>query len=196
MSGSLPALPGFASLDVSGISGSYSTISQSSRRNSRKSNYHLWELTIVYPVMTVAEFRPVWAFINSQFGKFDTFTVPAYDNPLGVASGSPIVSSSTINTVTISGANLSVTGWLKAGDVVSFTGGTKLYMVTADVNSDASGFAIIPVYPDLMSTPGIGSAASITNAAYTVSLKNKIQKFNASIGGFYRFEIDVIESLT
>ncbi len=76
--------------------------------------------------------------------------------PIGVATGSPLVNGAqTASPALITqsfnskGWTASVTGIVKAGDILSFNNQQQRYMVQADANSDGTGLATITVSPGL-----------------------------------------------
>lgn len=84
---------------------------------------------------------------------------------LGAGGGTPLV-----NGASQTGSSIITDGWpnstlvLKAGDVVQFAGVTLVYDVTADVTSDGSGNATIPISPNIFSggSPAENAAVTIT----------------------------------
>ncbi len=90
--------------------------------------------------------------------------------PLGVATGTPIANGAqtagTVNVLT-KGWTASVNQILRAGDVISFAGHLTRYAVTADVNSDGSGNATVPVVPMILGSGGLTQAIA-NNEAITV----------------------------
>lgn len=86
---------------------------------------------------------------------------------VGALGGTPLVNAAnqTGSSIITDGWSASISGVLKRGDVITFasvyavnpqsrqsTGSLRQFVVTADVDSDASGNATIPIYPPL--TPG------------------------------------------
>lgn len=86
--------------------------------------------------------------------------------PKGVGTGTPLVNgaSQTGASLVTDGWTVSQTGILLAGDILVWAGSTVVRDVTADVNSNGSGQATIPVSPPIFAG---GSPAD--NAALTVS---------------------------
>ena len=94
---------------------------------------------------------------------FDLFESPnIYTHTVGAYGGTPLIAGAnqTGSTITTDGWDASVTGLLKAGDVITFsgvheinpqnyssTGRLQNFVVQADVNSDAGGLATIQISP-------------------------------------------------
>ena len=85
---------------------------------------------------------------------------------LGAGGGTPLV-----NGASQTGSTIATDGWpnstlvLKAGDLVTFaTGPNLVYDITADVTSNGSGVATLPVSPNVFAggSPGNNNAITIT----------------------------------
>jgi len=118
------------------------------------------------------------AFKNGYMGKTATYEVYESQNlpkhTVGALGGTPLVAGTITNgsSVTTDGWTASVTGVLLEGDVITFagvygvnpqnytsTGMLQEFVVTADVDSDGSGLATIPISPAIND-----GTATITNA--------------------------------
>lgn len=118
-----------------------------------------WAASYTTTRLTRAQASPLKAFLMQLKGQVNYFY--GYDPdcklPLGVATGTPLVmgSSQVGESVVTDGWTPSVTGILKAGDLIQV--GTELKMVTADINSNASGVATIPIRPSIRQSPADNS---------------------------------------
>jgi len=86
--------------------------------------------------------------------------------PAGVATGTPLVNNGggyVIGTKVIAtdGWTISITGIVKAGDLVRFTGHTRHYTVQADANSNGSGQATLSLEPGLTVAVADNEALSV-----------------------------------
>jgi len=125
--------------------------------------------------------RAFFAFICKQKNQYDTFTfTPAIFAPNGFAAGTPLVNgaSQTGGTISIKGFSPNITGIMKAGDFLKFANRDKVYMVTADGNSDGSGNVTLDIFPDLFQSPAADSAVTITDVPFTVSFVDNIQSLD------------------
>jgi hypothetical protein len=120
---------------------------------------------------------------------------------VGALGGTPLVSagSQTGSSITIKGATPSITGWLKAGDVVSFDGSygvnrqskaawstLRQFTLTADVTSAADGTATLPISPAIVVTgPTQNCSASPTNngTVYIYGLSTASTPAESTIAG-------------
>lgn len=135
-----------------------STTTQSLRRIVSTRGGHRFGLKFNYAPMTKEEFLPIWAFLIKQAGQFGSFSIAMPNQePRGSLSTQASLTlqtnaDTTGNSVTIKNFNTSQTNVVRVGDYFSFNGSAKLYIATADVNSDASGLATIPLYPNIEGT--------------------------------------------
>lgn len=163
---------------------------------------HRWEMTIKSVNLSPADSRAVSAWLNSLGGRQGTFTavLPEFSAPKGVASGSPVVSgahSIGAATVSMSGFVQSVVGQLKAGDLLKFANHSKVYQVTTDASSNASGVMTVTIFPKLMRAVPSATAVIVRDVPFLLRLNNDIQEFKLSAqnSGFTRLEMDCIEVL-
>ena len=68
----------------------------------------------------------------------------------------------------IDGATASVSSWLRAGDLLSIAGVTAVREATANVSSQAGGYAVIPVNPPFYSGSGLADNAAVTITGVTL----------------------------
>lgn len=110
---------------------------------------------------------------------------------------SPLVAggSQTGTTLNIDATSCSTTGYGKAGDLFTVAGDTKVYILTADVDSDASSTATLTFEPALVTSPANNAAITWQDVAFTMRLANDLQQYNVGLGPFYNFELDLIEAL-
>lgn len=130
-----------------------------------------FECSLTLVAMKRAEAQAWDAWLTSLKGHAGTFLlgVPGRSTPLGSAAsvpGTPLVrgGDQTGDVLSIDGLPNSATGYLKAGDYIQLgsSGAARLHKVLADVASNGSGQADVPIWPDLRSSP-------VDNAAVVVS---------------------------
>lgn len=82
----------------------------------------------------------------------------------GALGGTPLVmgASQTGDTLSIDAGPTSQTDWLKRNDYINVVDIPQLCKVTADVNTDGSGQATIPITPPLRQSPADDSSVDIT----------------------------------
>ena len=126
-----------------------------------------WKGTFTLPPMK-KESAAVWlAFLMSLRGRRGTFKIGDQDRKTiqGVATGTILVNgdAQTGNAINLDGFANSTNNVFKAGDYIQIN--SYLYMVSADVNSDASGEATVYVEPSLRT--GIEAINDDTTVIYS-----------------------------
>jgi len=200
MSGTFPVSPGARDTELTSIQPELTDISQSGKRQSSIIAGHLWEVTCNYPPMLRDEFAPLFAFSISQRGDDFQITLPNFNVPRGVATGTPLVDgihAAADSAIAIDGWTASITGILKAGSLIKFASHSKVYMTTADVDSGASpGLSSVPIIPPLIEALADNEAVTINNVPITMAFKNGgVQEFKTKIPGVSSFAIDLVESI-
>jgi hypothetical protein len=150
--------------------------------------------------MTRAEFAPIMAFIMKQRSQLESFTyVPeTISDTRGSASTViSVVGSHTAGdtTIAVDGMGNSLTGVIKAGDFVRFTGQTKVYMVVEDLSSNGSGAGTLTIEPPLRANLSDNTVLIYSNVDFTVGLTNDIQEFAVGTENYFQYEVDLIEVL-
>lgn len=170
----------------------------SQRRNARELPGHIWKLTIETPLLVRKDWQRAFAFIVSQRGRRETFTVipKVTRNPLGAATGSPMT-----NAANQAGRQVTTDGWtpslanvLKAGDFIKFQNHSKVYMVTADVSADALGQATLFIEPALIQSPADNEAIQVRDVPFTVCRADDNFKLEMDELGHSKVTLDVEES--
>jgi len=200
MSGSLPTSPGFSEAGLTHNQPVIVSNAQTGKRKSRIIAGHLWEITASYPPMTRMEFSPIYSFIISQRGAFDSFTLtlPNFNTPQGTQSGALSVNgihSAGDSSIQIDGMLTSETEAMKAGDILKFANHTKVYMLTADVDTDGGGAGTFNIEPPLINDLVDNELVTIENVPFTVASKGGPQEFKTRAPGISRFSIDLIEDI-
>ena len=200
MSGIYPTTPGFSSLRFSSLTPSLVSWSQSMVRQSRSKGSQRWQIEGEYPPnLTRAEISPLIAFLLKQRGQYETFTLAPPDlwaTAQGVATGTPLVHADTApsgRSIETKGWTPSVTGILLAGDFVKFAGHTKVYMITADANSDVSGYATLAIEPALLSIPADDEAVVISSVPFTVALVSDTFDFGVKGPNTHDLKVQFVE---
>jgi hypothetical protein len=93
------------------------------------------------------------------------------------------------------GFNASTTGVLKAGDFIKFANDTKIYMVTADADSNASGEADISIEPPLQDAVVNNEAVTVNKPSFKVALVQDDVLYSTDASGFFSLSFDVREVL-
>jgi|TARA_R110002167_G_scaffold12315_1_gene52447 hypothetical protein len=186
-----PTSPKFNAINLQSESPTLFSESVNGRQQSRKIGGQKWTFTATYPLMTRTEFNPVFAYAVALKGRHGVFTVAPTEisTTSGTASGTVSTSAAIKGalSVTISG----LTGALKAGDVVKFSGHSKVYMLTAD-RSGNGAMAITPALVEAVGTETV----TYNDVPFTVRLANDVQGYQFGAGNFFKYEVDFIEALS
>jgi len=200
MSGTFPATPTPSSVTISSNQNTIVSTTVSGRRQARQIDGQRFRLTVKFPTMSRSEFAPILAFIMKQRSQLESFqfTPPTLDDSQGSALTVISVNGSHTagdNTITVDGMGNNLTGVLKAGDFVRFTGQTKVYMVVEDLNSNGSGAGTLTIEPPIRSALSDNTVLIYTNVDFTVGLTNDIQEFNLGTENYFKYELDLVEVL-
>ena len=197
MSGQLSTTFEIGTIELTSDYAVFRSRSLSGKRFARQGEYHLWRMKVSFNRMTPDELRPLMAFLNSQRGGFETFTIipDGLKTPRGNWGTITVSSVTDDNTIVMTGFSNSDSDAVKAGDIFTIAGDTKVYMVNADAASDGSGNATVNFDPDLVATPGGGAAVTHTNVAFTVEQDRNTLSWQRA-GLFYdQFTIDLVEAM-
>ncbi|MFH1984119.1 MAG: hypothetical protein ABIL58_19950 [Pseudomonadota bacterium] len=175
MSGTFPTTPAPSKVSIESFYPTFVSTAHNQSRQVSQRGGHRWFLTLDFPKgLTRAELAPIFAFLVAQRGQYDTFTYtpPVVDDPRGSVSGTPLVdgASQTGRTIATKGWTASQTGIVLAGDFIRFAGHNKVYMITANADSDGSGEADISIDPALLASPVNEAVITVTDVPFTVGL--------------------------
>jgi hypothetical protein len=199
--GNWPSSPGFTTANFKQATVTKRTQTASGRVIRASNGTTLWRGTLVYPPMTLAEFRPIQATVALAQGQLNDF-----DITIPLVSASQSVNAGAI-TATVDGAhsagdttiavdtNATTANILKAGDVVRFANHTKVYMCTTDINTDGSNKATINIQPALVEDLSNSESVTVHNVPFRMILSNDVQEFQYRTDGLVNYEIDVEEVL-
>ncbi len=160
-----------------------------------------WEADIVIPPMSRADAETWIAWLLSLRGHHGTFTMgfPLLGTARGEAGGTPIVNGAdqTGDTLTISGATISQTGWLKAGDCIQIGTGSsaRIKKVLADVDADGAGEATIDVWPRIRTAPEDTSAVVVSNPVGVWRLSSNETAWSVDNAEIYGLSFGAIEAI-
>lgn len=158
-----------------------------------------WRVRVEYHNLLEADCRLIWAWLGKMRGRAGRVYLPNLGRPTpkGVGGGSPAVSgaSQTGASLQVSGGPLSTSGWLVPGDFIGVNG--QMYLVTADVATDGSGVAAIPIAPPLRESPPDLGAVTLSSPTITALLSDDRQGWTYEPGymGRHTFTFDLREAL-
>lgn len=198
MSGSLPTSPEFRTIDFDSVHSVTMSNANSGRSFRRLIGGHNFSFKLKYNnSLSREQVETIFGFLQKQKNGFDTFTVnlPDKNTPRGVATGTPLVNgaSQTGSSLITDGWTVSVTGIMKRGDILKLNGHSKVYMVTDDANSNASGQATINISPALIVSPADNESVIVNSVPFTVTVDGEVTGYQAVPGGLYSITVPLIE---
>jgi|TARA_R100000458_G_scaffold8194_2_gene6468 hypothetical protein len=173
----------------------------SGKRSVKQFAAQYFSFSVQLPAMSQSDFMPYYSFLIKQKGSFDTFT---FQYPLEnqgsdkgqtdiAVNGTAAVGASQ---VPLDGFTNSTNGVLKAGDLIKFANHNKVYMVTADENSDGSGeIAAVDIEPPLQAALVNNEAVTVNQPSFTVALVQDDVLYATDASGFFTLSFDVREVL-
>lgn len=150
-----------------------------------------WEVDVTLPPMKHADARQWLAWLAKLDGNINTFTLgdPLGATARGSAGGTPLVAGAaqTGASLDVDGCTLSTTGWLLEGDYIQLGTGAsaRLYMVTADVNTDGAGAATIPIWPEITTAPADNASVIVSNTVAAFRLSSNVSTWSADEASIY-----------
>ena len=184
-----PTAPGFRAVNFRQLDETKTTKTQSGRVIRHGNATTRWAATLSYPPMTTAEVRPVKAFLAQLKGT-------ATANPFDMRSAASVGATSASVRFADSSTDDSTEGatkYLKPGDLIRFSGHTKVYMITADATSDSAGHVTLNFQPALISAVSINDTVTTNDVPIRVHLANSVQEFGHAVDGLVSLELDVEE---
>jgi hypothetical protein len=173
MSGTFPSTPALEGIKIKSVTPTMVSFSHNLQRQARSLGSQLWYIEGNLPPMYRSEAAPIFAFLMAQRGQYETFSLvlPGMGSSRGVATGTPLVkgASQTGRSVLTDGWTATQTNIVRAGDFIKFAGHNKVYMITADTNSNGSGEATITIEPALVVSPADNAAVTVNNVPFTVA---------------------------
>lgn len=196
MSGTFPTDAPWAQLTWSITSPSVASKSHSGKRLVRTYGYSRFAFKGVLGPMESAEWRDIMGFLAAQQGRYGefTFTPPDFCNARGAISGAPTVNgaSQTGRSIAIKELPASTGSVLLRGDFLKFANHDKVYLVTADVASDASGLATVSIDPALVTSPADDSSVTYDSVSFNVALTTDLSgvDLESPLTGFIELEFE------
>ena len=150
----------------------------------------MWEADITLPPLRDRADAEQWnAFLMSLNGQAGTFLLgdPNGAKPRGTAAaspGTPIITDQTGSTISVTGAALSQTGWLLAGDYIQIGTGSAatLHKVLVDADTDGSGDVDLEIWPAVRGTRS--GSVIVSNTVGKFRLAENMTGWNADVAQY------------
>lgn len=168
------------------------------KRNARSGERHIWRMRLLTKLLPRAIWQKFFAFGVKQRGRFYTFTLPSsvLRAPLGVASGTPLVNgahSAGDTTITTDGWTASVTGIMKAGDLLKFENHAKVYMVMEDANTDVAGGSTLTIEPALVADLADNEPVTVNDVPFTMAFAQDPLPLETDVNQYAKFDLELEE---
>lgn len=208
MSGTFPNTQGLRGLNFSNSQANSITTSISGRRQVKSQGAQLFSFTAQTPPMTTAEYKEVMGFFAAQEGQFGSFQIvlPNISTPAGSVTGNVLnvngAQTAGDKTITVDGGVINQTGYLKKGDVVRFTAkggtpqiGSKVYILTADADTNGSGQATLNIEPGLIEAIADDTDVETNDVQFTVYKSSPETEFQTGVSDFTQLEFECAEAI-
>lgn len=159
-----------------------------------------WEASVNIPSVRrdlAAEWK---AFLTALKGPTGTFLLgdPDYSSPRGVAAtfpGTPIITSQSGETISVTGASPNKTNWLLAGDYIQIgTGGdATLHQVLQSASTDNSGVVSLEIWPGLRSTRS--ASLTLNNPKGLFRLSSNASSWSINSSSAYGISFEAVEAI-
>lgn len=153
-----------------------------------------WTLPPVKDRAVVAQWEAFFVSLEGQYGTF--WAGPPFRNlPRGSVGGTPLVNGAnqTGSQLVLDGLPVSTTDVFKQGDYVRINGTNQLVMVVADVTSDGSGNATLPIYPRLRDSPGDNATITTVDPVVQMMLVTDEVAWDVDKFGKFDFTFSAVE---
>jgi hypothetical protein len=195
----LPTTPVPTSVEWGWVAPTLESFGASLKRQTRTRGGNRFGFRFHYRNVVRADIAPLLAALVQLRGRYNTMTctLPGHTSPLGTGWGTPLsdgINAAGTRAITTKGMTFSITGAAKAGDFVKFSGHTKVYMVTADANSNGTGRTTLAIEPALIVATADGEAMTVTDVPFTVALKSDTLQLGAVPPYFASLDLDLQEA--
>jgi len=173
----------------------------SGRRQVRQIGSQYFSFTVQMPPLQQDKAQEIFAFLQKQKGSSGDFTIGAPLDNLGAGKaetdiqvvGSHVAGDASID---LDGFAASQANALKAGDLVRFSGHSKVYMVQNNIDSEADGSLQLMISPNLVTSLADNEAVVVNKPKFKVYLESNEIMYSTDASGFYNISFDVREVIT
>jgi hypothetical protein len=198
MSGQFPTNPNFRSLNFKDNRPTLLNQTLSGKRQVRQIGAQYFSFTVAMPPLQQEKAQEVFAFLQKQKGSSGDFTIVAPLDNLGVGKseadiqvvGAHVSGDALID---LDGFTANQVDVLKAGDLIKFSGHSKVYMVQNNIQADSSGAIDLQISPNLVTSLANNETVTVNKPSFTVYLENNEIMYSTDASGFYSISFDVRE---
>jgi|TARA_R100000455_G_C6272757_1_gene129776 hypothetical protein len=165
-------------------------------------NYALWSAVLSLPPMLREQAREWEAFFMSLHGSKGTFLIgdPDATSPQGAATGTITLNSAVAVgdfTVALATSLNSTNNVFRTGDYIQLGSAStaKLYMVTADANSNSSGVVTVTIEPSIKAVVGTGQQITYNSPKGLFRMESNDLGWSTNNVSVYGISFSCIEAL-
>lgn len=183
------------------LPGTLKSISQAGIVEVRSVQQIGWRWTEQYSLASPrdANVRALMAYIRNIWRNGTIFTITHPLSPgSGLARNGAGSGTITVDGASQTGSTLATTGWgnnvtdcVAAGDLISVE--NRVYEVSANANSDGVGDCVIPVTPNVYSSPANGASVTISAVEFRAILMNMPEFPQNTSPDYYSFQVSFQE---
>ncbi len=187
---------GFRTLDWQSNTGVRTTRSVSGKTFRVKTGNQSWSFKLTSPALTREQFMADYSFFVQLEGMLNSFTIvpPTIGSTRGTASNTVTVNAGYSAGQSLVKAN-GGSGTMKKGDLIKFSNHDKVYMLTEDVNMDASSEDSFSIFPALTTAVAGSTTITYNSVPVKVFLDTNQLKFVTQADGLYRYEVVLNEDI-
>jgi len=187
----------FESAEITSNTTTRTSMTIGNRMIRRQIGGQYWTLKLTSIKLDQDEMSQLYAFLIKQEGSYESFSFvpPIHGSTRGTSvSGTPLVLNTYAAGLTSIRANQG-SGTLKTGDFIKFSNHDKVYMLTADVNQDASSEDTFQFFPPLATSIDNTTTIQYNNVPFKVMLTTDQSTFKTGTDGTYEIEFTVREDI-
>ena len=161
-----------------------------------------WEAMVGLPAMNRDQAETWIAFLMAMKGGVGTFLMgdPLGQAPRGAGGGTPVVSGAaqTGDELVITGAPLSTTAWLKAGDYIQLGSGatTTIHKTLTDTDTNGAGAATLDIWPAMRTAPTDAATVVISGTVGLFRINSPEMSWDVSELRVYGITFSAVEAIT
>lgn len=209
MSGTFPSSQGLRGLNFTNSQPNLLSVSVSGRRQAKTQGAQAFSFTAQTPPMTTAEYKEIMGFLAAQQGQYSSFQIvlPNISTPAGSVTGNvldvnePSNAAAGAKSIAVDGGTAGQTGYLKKGDVVRFTAktgstqvGSKVYILTADLDTDGGGAGTLSIEPGLIEEIANDTEIQTNDVEFTVFMTSAVQEYQTGLSDHTQLEFEAREA--
>ena len=200
MSGTFPSTQGLRGLNFNNNQPNLLAVAMSGRRQAKSQGAQFFSFTVQTPPMNVAEHKDLMGFLAAQRGSFDTFEIvlPNLSTPAGSVAGNVLdvvgAHDAGDKTIAVDGGVASQTDYLKRGDLVRFSTDPKVYMLTADADTNGSGATTLNIEPGLITALADNDTVETNDVKFTVFITSPTAEYSTGVSDYTTVEFEAREA--